>query len=183
MGSRGRCEEGFEGAEWVRWTRHSRNELYSETLCTPVVQLNACDYPSCRNVVRQSAPISYSCPLDYARPKPAKEQTAASRLYGEVAHNDLLACVLHRLQKGHQTVSSHALHTVQVKIQRPNAALDRQENLDAKVLPVLHKLAVEHDLIRPNAVALGVRGIGRFTDLDFTPLSAGGDLRVSAQSL
>lgn len=51
---------------------------------------------------------------------------------------------------------------------------DRQDNLNAHVLSLMHDLAVNEHLISTNSVADLVCGVGSSGNLDFTPLAVGG---------
>lgn len=52
-----------------------------------------------------------------------------------------------------------------------------QENLDAKVLSVLHELTVDKDLVGSESVSDRVGGVGGLGDLDLSPLLVGRDLK------
>lgn len=52
-----------------------------------------------------------------------------------------------------------------------------QENLDAKVLSVLHELAVDKNLVSAESVSDRVGGVGGLGDLDLSPLLVGRDLK------
>jgi len=56
-----------------------------------------------------------------------------------------------------------------------NPGLDGQQDADAKVVAVLHELAVEHDLVGAEPVALGVGRVGGLGDLHLAPLPVGRD--------
>lgn len=100
---------------------------------------------------------------------------------------------MHRVHNRHPTLEKHKDYRREPQLQLPLPTSDRgpraqrrlngEENLDAKVLAVLHELAVEHDLVGADAIALRVGGVGRFGNLDFAPLPVGGDLYWSARAV
>lgn len=60
--------------------------------------------------------------------------------------------------------------------------LDRQNNLDAHVIALVHQLAINQNLISANAVALRVCRVRRRRDLNFSPLAVRGhELAVRGQ--
>ena len=53
--------------------------------------------------------------------------------------------------------------------------LNRQNNLDTHILSLVHKLAINQNLISTDPVAHGIRGIRTRRDLDLAPLTVCGD--------
>lgn len=56
----------------------------------------------------------------------------------------------------------------------PCFTLDRQDNLDTHVFPLVHQLAVNDLLVSADTIALRIRGIRGRCNLDLSPLAVGG---------